>query len=292
MQAQLKASVLSREKVSLRWWKNAWNLKAPTRGLIYLFHGMGEHSARYNEMATYFTQWGFDVLSFDLPGHGLTGRKGSFERFADFDEMKKEAKAVLQYWMLEGPQACAELRAKPVFLMGHSMGALLALYWVSSEKSPEDFPFFPKRVLISSPPVALSLKVPFWKELAAEFLSSTFPDIKLGNEISPDTLSHDRVKTYEYVQDPLRLSKASPRLYISMKKTMAFVRANFLNIQMPLMLINGSEDPIIHHDEMKTFYNNLNTHKKWVEYKGMLHEVFNEIGREKVYEEVIKWFLH
>jgi alpha-beta hydrolase superfamily lysophospholipase len=242
-------------------------------------------------MAKYLTQWGFDVLSFDYPGHGLTGRKGNFIRFADFDEMKREAISVLHYWLLEGPEASPELRAKPIFLMGHSLGALLSLYWLTSEKPTEAQPFYPQRALMSSPPLDLNLKIPVWKEILAEVLRTVMPDMKMGNEITPDSLGHDRAKTYDYVQDPWRSSKASPKLYLSMRKSMSFVRENYLNIQIPTLLLSGSADPIIHHGELKSFYENLNTHKKWIEFKGMLHEPFNEIGREKVYEEVVKWFL-
>ena len=57
------------------------------------------------------------------------------------------------------------------------------------------------------------------------------------------------------------------------------------------MIMSGSNDPIIDHVVLKKFYHDLNTHKKWIEFKGMHHEVLNEMGREKVYEEVGKWFL-
>ncbi|MEZ4815773.1 MAG: alpha/beta hydrolase [Bdellovibrionota bacterium] len=291
MPTQLKSSVTTSDKILVRWWKNAWNLKAPTRGLIFLCHGIGEHSGRYDETASYFTQWGFDVVSFDLPGHGLTARKGNYNRFASFDEMLAEAKGVLKYWLTEGPDASPELRAKPLYLMGHSMGALLSLYWLATlDQNPEE-PFSPKKALVCAPPLALSMKVPKWKELLAEVLRTTVPDIKLGNEISADYLSHDKVVTYDYVKDPWRVSKASPRLYLSMKSAMSVVRDSPLKIQIPLMIVNGSEDPIIDHQELKSYYGKLNTHKKWIEYKGLYHELFNEIGREKVYEEVIKWFL-
>lgn len=287
----LKPSESGPDKILLRHWKNAWDLKAPTRGTIFLVHGIGEHSGRYDEIASYLTQWGFDVLAFDLPGHGMTARKGGYLRLADFNEMLKELKGVARYWMVEGPQASPELRAKPLFLMGHSMGALLSLLWLTTEQATADFPFYPKKVLLSAPPVSLSLKVPLWKEIAAEVLRTTVPDIKLGNEITPDFLSHDRVKTFDYVQDRLRMSKASPRLYTSMKKTMSLVRSQALNIQVPLMLLSGSRDPIVDQQALKQFYEDLNTHKKWMQFQGMLHESFNEIGREKVFEEVVKWFL-
>src|SRR5688572_18053456 len=130
------------------------------RGLILLVHGIGEHSNRYDEIANYLTQWGYDVLSLDLPGHGLTTRKGGFERFADLDEMVREIKDTLRYWMVDGPDASQDLRNKPVYLLGHSMGALTSLYWLCSQDPSEEFPFMPQKVLVSAPPVDLALKVP------------------------------------------------------------------------------------------------------------------------------------
>ena len=138
MSTLLKPSVSTSDKILIRHWKNAWNLKAPMRGLILLVHGIGEHSNRYDEIANFLTQWGFDVLSLDLPGHGLSARKGGFLRFADFDEMVREVKDVLRFWMTEGPDASQELRNKPVYLMGHSMGALTSLYWLCSQNPSEE----------------------------------------------------------------------------------------------------------------------------------------------------------
>lgn len=279
----------------MRWWKNAWNLEAPTRGTLFLLHGIGEHSGRYDEFAKYLCNWGFDVVSFDYPGHGASARKGAFERFADFPEMLADAKGVFKYWLTEGPFASKNLQQKPVFLMGHSMGALLSLYWLVSRNTNKDesddlLPAFSK-ALVSAPPLQLALKVPFWKDFLAKQLLSISPDIKLGNEIKPENLSRDSVRIHAYQGDRLRSSKASPRLYLSLKDSMNFVRDRILNVTLPLMIISGDEDPIIDSTALSDFYKNLNTHKKWISFEGMRHEVLNELDREKVFQEVLKWFL-
>jgi alpha-beta hydrolase superfamily lysophospholipase len=287
----LKPSVVSRHKLNLRWWKNAWNLASPPKGSLFLIHGIGEHSARYDEFASFMTTWGFDVFSFDLPGHGLTARRGSFERFADFDEMLAEAKDVYRFWMMEGPFASKDLRSKPVYFMGHSLGSILLLYWITKGKDLSDSLDGPQKIIVSSPPFQLKLKVPLWKETFARLLRHSVPDLKLGNEIYPACLSHDVVKVSEYVRDPWRSSKASPRLYFSLKASMAYALENVRNVEIPTLMISGSEDPIIEHSALEKFYGNLNTHKKWVDFRGYRHETLNEVGRDKVYEEVLRWII-
>lgn len=287
----LKDSAVKGSKVSVRWWKNAWDLPAPPRGTIYLFHGIGEHSARYSEFANYLNAWGFDVLSFDLPGHGLSARKGAFLRFADFNEMVAEAEDVYRYWNFDGPIASAALRAKPIYFLGHSMGSILLLYWMTKGKGSGDVLPGPAKIVISSSPLQLKIKVPAWKESLAQKLKTIMPDLKLGNEITSDSLSHDVVKVHEYLRDPWRSSKASPRLYLSLKETMKFVVQNVRSIEVPTLMISGSKDPIIEEVAMRSFFESLNTHKKWMQFQGMLHEPLNEIGRSQVYEEILKWIL-
>ena len=287
----LKASMTPGFKISVRWWKNFWNLSAPPRGTVFLFHGIGEHSSRYSEFANFLCAWGFDVLSFDLPGHGLSARKGAYQRFADFDEMLADAQDLYRYWNFEGPCASAELRAKPFYFVAHSMGSLLMLYWMTRGRQENDVLPGPARIVVSAAPLKLQLKVPAWKEKLAIVLKNHRPDLKLGNEITPDSLSHDFVKVSEYLRDPWRSSKASPKLYFSLKSTSEFIAENARNVEVPTLVISGSRDKIIDLDALKSFYGQLDTHKRWLQFQGMRHEVLNEIGRSQVFEEVLQWLM-
>ena len=49
-----------------------WPLSAgwPTRGVVLLVHGLGEHVGRYMHVADRLNQWGFSVRGYDQYGHG------------------------------------------------------------------------------------------------------------------------------------------------------------------------------------------------------------------------------
>ena len=43
---------------------------APSRGLVVIVHGLGEHAGRYDHVAERLNSWGFAVRSYDQHGHG------------------------------------------------------------------------------------------------------------------------------------------------------------------------------------------------------------------------------
>ena len=44
---------------------------------MLIVHGMGEHSGRYEHVARFFVERGYEVSTFDLRGHGQLGRPKS-----------------------------------------------------------------------------------------------------------------------------------------------------------------------------------------------------------------------
>jgi alpha-beta hydrolase superfamily lysophospholipase len=54
-----------------------WIPKTLPIGRILAFHGLGEHTNRYNHLFTYFAEQGFVVRGFDYRGHGETIKKRS-----------------------------------------------------------------------------------------------------------------------------------------------------------------------------------------------------------------------
>ena len=43
---------------------------APARGVILIVHGLGEHAGRYDHVANFLCNWGFEVRAYDQRGHG------------------------------------------------------------------------------------------------------------------------------------------------------------------------------------------------------------------------------
>src|SRR5690242_5448203 len=102
-----------------------WPVDSP-RAIVLISHGASEHSARYDRFARALNDAGFAAAALDHRGHGRTatvrgravmGPGGGDAVVDDLDEL--------------GTRARAELGDVPVFLFGHSMGALIALAYVT-----------------------------------------------------------------------------------------------------------------------------------------------------------------
>ena len=64
-----------------------WSPTQPKKGLLLLVHGFGEHLERYDHVAHFFTQQGYEVRGSDLVAHGLSeGFDGSYGRL-DLQEL-------------------------------------------------------------------------------------------------------------------------------------------------------------------------------------------------------------
>ena len=84
----------------------------PSKPTIALIHGAGMDHTVWSLQSRYFAHHGYSVLAIDLPGHG--GSEGP--HLSSIEEMADWIGRLVQ-----------SLSPKPVGLIGHSMGALVAL---------------------------------------------------------------------------------------------------------------------------------------------------------------------
>ena len=104
-----------------------WEVANP-RAAVLVVHGLAEHGGRYARFAQTLGGFGFSTFALDLRGHGLSdGRRGhaaSFDCFLqDLDRFRREVEGVLD-------------RRTPLFLLGMSMGGLIALRYLEEYDTP------------------------------------------------------------------------------------------------------------------------------------------------------------
>ena len=88
----------------------------PSR-LVVIAHGYGEHIGRYDHVAAAFTSRGATVYGLDHVGHGRSD--GERALIVDFDLVVDDLDLLVQRARDEHP-------GRPLFLVGHSMGGLIA----------------------------------------------------------------------------------------------------------------------------------------------------------------------
>ena len=103
-------------------WK--WEAEGEPKAVVVIIHGAMEHHRRYGWLIEKWRLSGFHVIMGDLPGHGLTSRAGR-GHIDSFDEYIFEVKDWIQ---------AAYRFELPVFLIGHSMGGLIAIRLLQEEK--------------------------------------------------------------------------------------------------------------------------------------------------------------
>ncbi len=231
-----------------------------TRDLLVV-PGLAEHAGRYPHVAAAFVDRGWRVSVLELRGHGHSGgKRGHVERWERYSEDVRAAAATLRTgWAL----------------LGHSMGGLVCLEAVRTGLAPS-------RLALSNPLLGVRFPAPRIKVAAAGLLSSIWPTLSLGNELKSSWLSRDPAVCKAYDDDPLVYSTLTPRWYTEMQGAQQRVLAAAYSL--PLGFFLAPDDPITDTAGAGAYAEKLGAvvHR----YPGMLHEPFNELGKEQVFADI------
>ena len=253
----------------------AWLPQAEAEAVLLLVHGLGEHSGRYQNVVDRFVPLGYAVYGLDHIGHGKSaGAREMVERFTDYTDTLS-----IYHQMVEGWQP-----DKPIFLFGHSMGGLIASYYLLDHSS--DF----KGAVLSAPAVKISDAISQGTIIMGRILSTLAP--KTGVlALDPQGISCDPDVVEAYVDDPLVFHGKTPaRLAAEMMKAMQRVTAEVARISLPFIVVQGGEDKLVDPGGAQMLYEGASSEDKTIKvYDGLYHEVCNEPERARVLEDLQDW---
>ncbi|WP_246542386.1 alpha/beta hydrolase [Collimonas antrihumi] len=251
----------------------------PLAGSILLMHGLGEHAGRYAHVVRFFNRCGLLVRSYDHRGHGRSG--GPRGDVPDETALLRDAKLVLDD-LSHQQQRYPELANSAPLLFGHSMGGSFAARFAVAGMSPL------RGLILSSPGLALRLSRIQLGLL--KMMSVLAPGLAVPNGLDVNHLSHDPAVARAYSGDPLVHNKISARLLNSMLLSGKFALGQAHTLAIPTLLVIAGADLIIDPDGSRRFYAALPPAIATLrDYDGMYHEIFNEIGAERVFADVRRW---
>jgi alpha-beta hydrolase superfamily lysophospholipase len=233
-----------------------WEPADPER-IVVLSHGYGEHIGRYEHVAAAFVDRGAVVYGPDHLGHGESA--GEQVLVEDFERIVDDLHGVIEFARERHP-------GRPVVLVGHSMGGLIATRYAQRFGGLAG-------LVLSGPAVGLSVVMRDW--LAAPAL----PD----DPIDVAVLSRDPAVGEAYANDPLVYHGGWKRPTIE-----AFVAADEAIEaggdfgDLPVFYVHGEADELVPMAVARPFVEQLRgsdfTERIVPEAR---HEVFNETDKDE-----------
>jgi alpha-beta hydrolase superfamily lysophospholipase len=249
-----------------------WEPEHDPRAVVYLIHGLGEHTGRYTHVAGALNQAGIACWGIDLRGHGRSeGRRGhtpSLERLLDD----------ISLMIRENSQI------SPAFLYGHSLGATLALQF--GRLRPEGL----SGVVVSGAWLRLRFAPPRYKLALARILPKFAPGMMLANGLDVQALSRDESVVQAYVSDPLVHDRITAQLGAIMLTLADDLLSHPEGFRLPLLMMHGEQDGLTDPNATREFFEGVGSLDKTLKiWPGLFHEIHNEPEQAEVIRQMISW---
>jgi acylglycerol lipase len=275
---------LNKDGLAIFWrhWPASVGEGAVARGVVVVSHGLAEHCGRYDGVARKLAAGGFEVYALDHQGHGQSeGARAHVMHFSDF------VSDVHELTRLAAARHTAGLK---VFLIGHSMGALIAVHSVHCAPGLYD------GVVLCSPP--LRVEKPPGADLVVPNLASLMPKLRVV-PLEIATLCRDDSVCDRYMNDPLVFhGNATLRLINELASHVDVAQDLARTFATPYLLVHGTADKICLFDGSESFHSKTPAQDKtFVPFEGHFHELLNEgalseqAGVQRADDRVVSWLL-
>jgi acylglycerol lipase len=274
--------------VSAYW--QAWLPQDPARAVVVIVHGLHEHSARYAHVGARLAAAGLAVYAADHRGHGRSdGRRANIERMTLIVE---DLNSFVRFAIERHP-------GLPVFMVGHSLGGLIALHYATgpgatgpgaTELGATEPGALLDGLVVSGPAVEALAGSALQRRLAG-VLSTLVPNLGVVAIDADQKISRDPEVVRAYRADPLVYrGKVKARTGAEMLATMEGLPARLPRLSIPLLLLHGTDDRICAPAGSAMVHEAVSSPDKTLrQYQGLYHEVFNEPEREAILTDLLSW---
>jgi alpha-beta hydrolase superfamily lysophospholipase len=237
-------------------------------------HGLGDHSGLYPMVAEHMTASGIVVHAPDLRGNGRSpGQRGYVRRWEDY---RDDLRALVS-------RVRSEEGERPLFLMGNSLGGLIALEYAIHH--PEGL----RGVIAVAPPLG-RLGVPAPLLALGRVFSLLCPRFSLQTGMDLSGLARDPVVREALLSDPLFHRRGTARLSTEVVAAMARVHAAAPDYPLPVLVLHGGSDRMVPPDGSRAFVARVGQpDREYREYPGAYHVLVADLDRDQVLADIERW---
>jgi acylglycerol lipase len=257
------------ENVPYRLWP-----AATPRAMILLLHGATDYAGAFDDIGPMLSQCGFTALAIDQRGFGATSTRG---KWRGKNRMIRDAIEAVQFLRTRYGAAA------PVFLMGESMGAALAVH-VAARAADLDL-----AGLVLSAPGAIS---GLWRRL---FGTAVTRVLRL---FAPNSgIVVERVSGWEFtpaaairlMSDPMVLRRVRPATLFGLLKLSYSAVEEAEHVRIPTLTMVGTKDDVLAAASITRLHERLAGDKSWKRFKGGPHLLLHWKHNDRVLGKVFSW---
>jgi len=253
----------------------SWKPADPPKAVLFIVHGHGEHSGRYEALANLFIDNQIAVFAFDHRGHGKSGgKRGHADSIEQFVE---DVELVLM--------KCRSLFLEiPVFIYGHSMGGQIVASYLDKVKSKEI-----SGAIVSSAWFWLVSSPPAWQIKLIKKLALIMPRLTLSNGLDSALISSVATEVLLYKNDPLIHDKISLALFDTLYHNGVWLTNHAQEVKVPVLVCHGDKDQITDRSGSEQYAKKIGTKAEFKIWPGAKHESHNDYDKENVMQFYVDW---
>lgn len=269
---------------------------------VVMIHGMAEHQRRYAELAIALNRAGYEVLTIDQRGHGLSLYDGTVKGFfAESDGWHRNVEDI--HAVITDVNAKKPLK---LALFGHSMGTLVARSYLRRHGetlsalylsgSPDEGPNAAIGTIL-----AKIIATVFGKRYSSTLMHKLAFDPYAASvpqsETDLDWLSKNPQNVQSYIADPLCGFKFTAQGYIDLAEGLREVYHEddwpVINPALPIRFESGEFDPCFKPNGLERSVKRLKdlgyTNVSHAYIPECRHEIYNDIHKKELTKLLIAW---
>lgn len=254
-------------------WRHSPKGKPTAR--VILIHGISEHSGRHLNTIEALLESGCEVVRFDLRGAGESGGARQWiERFGDY---VKDVTDVF-HWVSR------ELEPLPLFVLGHSLGGMIATYFAGNYQSQL------RGLILSAPAYFAGDAISKYLIAAGRIAVLITPKLRIPKTTKGNDLSRDPKVAEAYSVDPLACHFNTLRQGDEVLRAMEHMGEQAEKLRLPILVLHGTDDRICKMEGSFDMVRRVNSHDRTLHIlPGGYHEPHNDIDKEEYFRIVTHW---
>ena len=279
-------------------------LNPEIKGIVQISHGMCEYIDKYDDFAKHLVNKGFVCIGHDHIGHGDSVNQeenhGFFGSKDGYKSMIQDLKTVTDFAKEKYP-------GKPIYLLGHSMGSLIARCYAAKYGSEINGLILcgtvgPQPLVkagIKFADLLAEQKGEMYRSKMLYDLALNFANIKfLPAKTRFDWVTSDEKELKKHIEDKKAQFIFTAKGYSDLFHLVSLANSEMLIKTVPkdlkIIFMSGDEDPVGENGEgvQRAFELYVKLGLEFVElklYPKKRHELLKEKNRKEIFEDITNW---